>query len=241
MVSFTRVGGTNPFTGEQLSQGERDFNKFMFLMEVVTLGETAAANAGGKVAAKQLGTKGIKWTSLDPPATRFVSEADGQFLKNLQAKYAGPTRQPVYAMQPKVWTSSDPLVADLANQLEAMYPGHVLGVNVKTWQAGRAIEFDIVLRNAVIEVKGGAHPKGLYKQILDRMNAQSLPVVGYGPKLPDGLIRKINNTGGLATVRKGLASVAEGLEPMVPSLRETLTHRLFVMDFARTRPDRQGV
>ena len=32
---FQGFGGTNPFTGEQLSQGERDFNKFMFLMEFV--------------------------------------------------------------------------------------------------------------------------------------------------------------------------------------------------------------
>ena len=32
---YQGFGGVNPFTGEQLSQGERDFNQFMFLMEVV--------------------------------------------------------------------------------------------------------------------------------------------------------------------------------------------------------------
>src|ERR1051325_4025462 len=31
---------------------------------------------------------------------------------------------------PRTFTSSDPLVADLANKIEAAYPGHVVGVNV---------------------------------------------------------------------------------------------------------------
>jgi hypothetical protein len=100
----------------------------------------------------------------------------------------------------RTFASSDPLVADLANQIEAMYPGHVVGVNVPMIDAaGRvATDADILLKNAVIQVKSGAG-KGLTTQLLNTQAVTHLPVIGYGPQLGGSLIRGIQANGGLVT------------------------------------------
>ena len=92
----------------------------------------------------------------------------------------------------RLFTSKDPLVAQVANAIESRYPGHVIGVNQKI--GGQ--EIDIVLRNALIEVKqGGA---GLTSQVTARLNL-GYPVLAYSPKLGGQAIQGINNCGGIGT------------------------------------------
>jgi hypothetical protein len=65
------------------------------------------------------------------------------------------------------FTSDEPLVADLANQIEVLYPGHVLGVNRKIRDTGGRIitDIDIELQTANIQVKSG-NGKGLTRQVV---------------------------------------------------------------------------
>ena len=91
-----------------------------------------------------------------------------------------------------IFCSPDPLVAEIAKEIERLYPGHVLGVN----QTLGGHEVDIILRNAIIEVKSGG--SGLTKQVLDRLHL-GVPVIAYSPKLGKYATRAINAAGGIAT------------------------------------------
>ena len=106
---------------------------------------------------------------------------------------------------PRTFTSSDPLVADLADEIEAAYPGHVVGVNVPVRNAaGRLVtDADIQLQNAIIQVKSGGG-KGLTGQLLRTEQATGMPTIGYGPTLKPSVVRSINQAGGLVTTDKGL-------------------------------------
>ncbi|MFN8707566.1 MAG: polymorphic toxin-type HINT domain-containing protein [Planctomyces sp.] len=101
--------------------------------------------------------------------------------------------------------SNDPHVANIANAIEAAYPGHVVGVN----QMVGGSEVDILLKNAIIEVKGG-NGKGLTKQILDRLNL-GLPVIGHAPNLGPHAAKSINEAGGIAS--KSLQELIEVVAP----------------------------
>ena len=101
--------------------------------------------------------------------------------------------------------SHDPHVASIANAIEAAYPGHVVGVN----QMVGGQEVDILLRNAIIEVKGG-NGKGLTKQILDRLSL-GLPVIGHAPNLGPHAAKSINAAGGIAS--KSLQELIEVVAP----------------------------
>ena len=92
------------------------------------------------------------------------------------------------------WCSSDPLVGDLANQIEAKYPGHVVGVNVTV----NGQEVDILLQNAALQVKSG-RGKGLTSQLARTEAATGLPSIGYGPNLGGSLVQGIEQNGGLVT------------------------------------------
>jgi hypothetical protein len=99
----------------------------------------------------------------------------------------------------RTFTSPDPLVADLANEIEAAYPGHVVGVNVPLLNAaGEEKEIDILLKNAVIEVKSG-RGAGLTSQLAKAQALTDLPVIGYGPQLGVHVVRGIRAAGGLVT------------------------------------------
>jgi hypothetical protein len=104
------------------------------------------------------------------------------------------------AAEGRVFTSTDPLVGDLATKIDAAYPGHVVGVNVPITDAtGRVVtDADILLRNAIIQVKSGPG-KGLTTQLLNTQAATNLPVIGYGPQLGGSLVRGIQAAGGLVT------------------------------------------
>ncbi|MBF0100186.1 MAG: VCBS repeat-containing protein [Desulfobacterales bacterium] len=99
------------------------------------------------------------------------------------------------------FTSTDPLVADLANKIENLYPGHVKGVNVPLKDAAGNVvtDADILLNNAVIQVKSGGG-KGLTSQVITKTpKGTDLPVIGYGPDLKGSVVKGIEKAGGLVT------------------------------------------
>jgi hypothetical protein len=91
--------------------------------------------------------------------------------------------------------STDPYVTDLAKQIEAAYPGHVVGVNVPVYDsAGKLVtDADIMLRNAAIQVKGG-NGAGLTRQLEITERATGLPTLGYGPNLGPSIMRSTFST-----------------------------------------------
>lgn len=101
----------------------------------------------------------------------------------------------------RTFASTDPLVADLANKIEAMYPGHVLGVNVPLYDAGGNLltDADILLKNSVIQVKSGASAQGMLRQLQRSEAATGLPSIGFGPNLPGNSLRALSQQGGLVT------------------------------------------
>ncbi|HEX2873267.1 MAG TPA: RHS repeat-associated core domain-containing protein, partial [Polyangiaceae bacterium] len=100
----------------------------------------------------------------------------------------------------RAFSSSDPLVGALANAIEKAYPGHVVGVNVPMRNAAGQLvtDADILLQNAVIQVKSGSG-KGLTTQLLNTQGATNLPVIGYGPDLGGSVVKGIQANGGLVT------------------------------------------
>ena len=117
-----------------------------------------------------------------------------------QSELASNSPLAAEASAARTFASSDPLVADLANAIEKAYPGHVVGVNVPmTDAAGHLVtDADILLRNAVIQVKAGSGA-GLTRQLARTQTATSLPVIGYGPRLGGTLVQNIGKAGGLVT------------------------------------------
>ncbi|MGO7655512.1 SpvB/TcaC N-terminal domain-containing protein [Rhizobium ruizarguesonis] len=117
-----------------------------------------------------------------------------------EARLAGRLINAAGKAAPRTFISSDPLVANLANEIELAYPGHVVGVNVPVRNAlGQLItDADIQLRNAIIQVKSGGG-KGLTSQLLRTEQATGMSTIGYGPTLGPSVIKSINNAGGLVT------------------------------------------
>jgi hypothetical protein len=101
---------------------------------------------------------------------------------------------------PRTFASSDPLVGNLANKIEAAYPGHVIGVNVPVRNsAGQLItDVDILCKNCALQVKSGGG-KGLMSQLQVTEQATGLPTIGYGPTLKPSVVKGIQNAGGLVT------------------------------------------
>jgi hypothetical protein len=78
------------------------------------------------------------------------------------------------------------LVGDVANAIEAKYPGQVIGTNIPAYDptTGRLVtDFDIETRNAVIQVKSGS-ASGLGSQIVRTERVTSKVVIGYAPDAP---------------------------------------------------------
>ena len=100
----------------------------------------------------------------------------------------------------RTFSSPDPLVAGLANEIELAYPGHVVGVNVPIKNAASELvtDADILLQNAIIQVKSGPGT-GLTSQLQRTEAATGLPVIGYGPDLGGSVVRGIQASGGLVT------------------------------------------
>jgi len=101
----------------------------------------------------------------------------------------------------RAFSSTDPLVASLANKIESLYPGHVVGVNVPLRDAAGNLltDADILLKNAVIQVKSGGSAQGLLRQLQRSEAATGLPSVGFAPNLPANSLRALSQQGGLVT------------------------------------------
>lgn len=97
----------------------------------------------------------------------------------------------------RTFTSKDPLVGNLATNIDATHPGKVVAVNkiVKDPTTGKTItDFDIETDNAVIQVKSGGG-KGLATQMKNTSTATSKEVIAYGPKLKPSVIKSVEAAG----------------------------------------------
>jgi RHS repeat-associated protein len=88
---------------------------------------------------------------------------------------------------PRTFESVDPLVADLANKIEAEIPGRINGVNrtlnLVTRKGFR--EVDIDLGKVIVQVKSGP-AGGLTKQLTETARTLGRQVIGYAPDIPNG-------------------------------------------------------
>lgn len=136
------------------------------IMTLMATGEAGVGAATGAVAPSALPLSGVIATE-----EKFCEAASRQF------------------------TSSDRYVADLANKIEASYPGHVVGVNVNVYRADGSVaaEADILLKNGVIQVKGGAGT-GMARQLARTEREFGLPALGYGPNLGREVMRNTAST-----------------------------------------------
>ena len=115
------------------------------------------------------------------------------------------------ANQGRKFLSQDPLVGDLANDIESRYPGHVEAVNrqIISPDENVATDFDIETKNTVIQVKSGGG-KGLAEQILRTQAVTDKPVIGYGPDLKPSVVKQIQREGNLvATDREVLLDLIQ--------------------------------
>jgi Pretoxin HINT domain len=134
-------------------------------------------------------------------APKSASERLGSLSDN---GYGQPYGTPA-PNSPRTFSSSDPLVADLANKIEAANPGHVVGVNVPIRNAAGELvtDTDILLQNAAIQVKSGGG-KGLAAQLVRTEEATGLPTIGFGPTLKPSVVKNIQNYVGLVTKDEAL-------------------------------------
>ncbi|MCI5136079.1 MAG: RHS repeat-associated core domain-containing protein [Candidatus Electrothrix sp. AW2] len=148
--------------------------------------------------AGKLLSKGGKLLMKTKPAKRAAKYLGGKIEKGVAKLFKKSTKGG--------FSSSDPYVADLANEIEGMYPGHVKGVNVplKDGAGNLVTDADILLENSVIQVKSGGG-KGLTSQVLTKTpKGTDLPVIGYGPDLKGSVVKGIEKAGGLVTTDKSL-------------------------------------
>lgn len=97
----------------------------------------------------------------------------------------------------RTFTSKDPLVGKLANDIEARYPCKVVAINkvVKAPSTGKIItDFDIETDKAVVQVKSGKGT-GLTKQMEASKSATTKEVIAYGPKLGKHIIKNLKAKG----------------------------------------------
>lgn len=96
----------------------------------------------------------------------------------------------------RIFTSPDPLVGNLATDIDSEYPGMVDDVNkIVKDSSGRIItDFDIETDKAVIQVKSGKGT-GMTKQMLVSKTATTKEVIAYGPKLGKHIVQNLRLLG----------------------------------------------
>lgn len=99
----------------------------------------------------------------------------------------------------------DPLVPELINDINARYPGHVRaeGVTINGPDGSTLTDFDIVTRNAVVQVKSGSG-KGALKQALNTQSLTDYPVIVYLPQGRGSVIKSLEQAGIMVTRDKNL-------------------------------------
>ena len=108
------------------------------------------------------------------------------------------------SVSPKTFSSPDPLVGDLATDIEKTYTGKVLGVNVDVFDStGKKVtDLDIETDSMVVQVKSG-RGTGLTKQMIKTQSVTSKEVVAYGPKLGKHVIKSVEALGFKVFTEKG--------------------------------------
>ena len=121
-----------------------------------------------------------------------------------QKKYGGkPTTEPEKQVSAgeggsgtRVFTSKDPLVGDVATQIEQSLPGRVTSVNKVVYRPDGSIltDLDIELDNIVIQVKTGGGKK-LTKQLVNSANSTGKIAIGYVPDIKPSVLKEATNNG----------------------------------------------
>ena len=96
----------------------------------------------------------------------------------------------------RIFTSKDPLVGDVATQIEQRLPGRVTSVNKVVYRPDGSIltDLDIELDNIVIQVKAGGG-KGLTKQLVNSANNTGKIAIGYVPDIKPSVLKEANKKG----------------------------------------------
>ncbi|MEU7306259.1 DUF6531 domain-containing protein, partial [Streptomyces sp. NPDC007206] len=99
-----------------------------------------------------------------------------------------------------VGKGDDPLVPELVDEINARYPGHVRaqGIDIVGPNGETLTDFDIVTRNAVIQVKTGSG-KGALKQALRTQELTDYPVIVYLPQGRGSVIKSLEQAGIMVT------------------------------------------
>ncbi|MFE3382787.1 polymorphic toxin-type HINT domain-containing protein, partial [Streptomyces anulatus] len=99
----------------------------------------------------------------------------------------------------------DPLVPELINDINARYPGHVRaeGITINGPDGRTLTDFDIVTRNAVVQVKSGTG-KGALEQALNTQNLTDYPVIVYLPQGRGSVIKSLQRAGVMVTRDKNV-------------------------------------
>jgi RHS repeat-associated protein len=139
------------------------------------------------------------WMALGPAGADLDGAADAMIMLGSLTKVQCLAKTTSTAA--RTFTSTDPLVGNLANKIEALYPGHVIGVNVPLYDGAGTLltDADILLQNAVIQVKSGDSAQRLLIQLERSEAATGLTSIGFGPNLPPNSLRTLSQQGGLVT------------------------------------------
>ncbi|MGW4033873.1 RHS repeat-associated core domain-containing protein [Streptomyces sp. NPDC004838] len=99
----------------------------------------------------------------------------------------------------------DPLVPELVDDINARFPGHVRaqGVDIVGADGQVLTDFDIVTRNAVVQVKTGSG-KGALKQALRTQSLTGYPVIVYLPQGRGSVIKSLEQAGIMVTRDKNV-------------------------------------
>lgn len=139
----------------------------------------AAGGAGAEAKAVESGEGAVgSDTGLEP----------GSVTEGKQGNAITPARATPFV-------SNNPGVGELANKIEAAYPGSVRGVNMPVYGSdGRLItDADIRVGSVIIQVKSG-RGSGLTRQVR-KTGATSLRIIGYGPNLGLHVMRGLRREG----------------------------------------------
>ena len=107
-----------------------------------------------------------------------------------------PPQGPTIFANSGPFNSDDPLVGDLANEIEAAKPGMVKGLNIDVFRPDgtKATDVDIQVDGAAIQVKSGSGA-GLTRQMNTTKQLTGLRTIAYGPELGPTLQRNLRSLG----------------------------------------------
>ena len=133
----------------------------------------------------------IKKTQLDTAKAKRIVECldDGMSVDDVVAEMKK-------LCEGKVFYSKDPLVGELATEIEKNMPGRVKSVNKDIYRDDGSLwtDLDIELDSIVIQVKAGGGNR-LLKQLIASQESTGKISVGYGPKLKPYIIKSVEAQG----------------------------------------------